>query len=74
MQKQRHSSVPFFHYIVQSSLRPKTEVLSLWPSSLAAQPGFVSYLVRNQEDKFSHDTAQVSLSQTSISTAGVRRP
>ena len=35
---------------------------------MAAQPGFVSYLVRNQEDKFSHDTAQVSLSLTLIST------
>ena len=41
---------------------------------MAAQPGFVSYLVRHQEDKLSHDTAQVSLSLSLISTTGVRRP
>ena len=38
-------------------LLSKSEISSLWPSAVTAQPGFVSDQVRNSEDRFSHSEA-----------------
>ena len=38
-------------------LLPKSEISSLLPSSVAVQIGFLSDLVGNPKDRFSHDTA-----------------
>ena len=41
-------------------LHPKSEISSLWPSSVAVQPGLCD-LVGNPEDRFSRDTAQITV-------------
>ena len=40
-------------------LLPKSEISIIQPSSLAIQPGLMSDLVRNPEDRFSHDVANL---------------
>ena len=45
-----------FHYIDSTiPLLPKFEISCLQPSSVVVQPGSVSDLVRNPEDRFSRD-------------------
>ena len=40
-------------------LLSKSEISSLYPSSVAIQPMFVSDLVRNPKDRFSHNEAHM---------------
>ena len=40
-------------------LLPKSDISSLWPSSVAVQPGLVSDLVGNPEDRFSHNETHI---------------
>ena len=59
MQKQRcRSASLFFPYIASTiSHLSKSEISSLYPSSVAVQPLFMSELFGNPEDRFSRDVA-----------------
>ena len=44
-------------------LLPKSKISCLYSSSVAVQPGFVSDLVGNPEDRFSHNEAHIGQRQ-----------
>ena len=50
----------FFRYTETTiPLLPKSEISSMYPSSMAVQPGLCGNLVGNPEDRFSHNEAQL---------------
>ena len=57
--RQAYHRLCFRHTDSTIPLLPKSEISSLQPSSVAVLPGFVSDLVGNLEDRFSHNEAQM---------------
>ena len=54
-----------FRYISSTiPLLPKSEISSLYSSSVAVQPGLCQNLVGNPIDRFSHNEAQISDTKT----------